>query len=94
MQWIVPETGRYSILFDKSQEELLKLENVMALEHEEAVDECSYAGFSELTVNGLCYCAEHRREVCGICNVDHRITNRLKELDPSIPPEEAMGIAC
>ena len=46
-----------------------------------------------LTCNGLCYCAEHRREVCAACATDHRITNRLAELDSSIPHEKAFEIA-
>ena len=46
-----------------------------------------------LTCNGLCYCTEHRREVCALCFTDHRITNRLVELDPNIPHKKAFKLA-
>jgi len=46
-----------------------------------------------LICNGLCYCAEHRREVCAACCTDHRITNRLAELDQGIPHPKAFNIA-
>merc|ERR1719221_2593981 len=33
-----------------------------------------------LTVNGLCYCASHRMEICGACGYDFRIMNRMRQL--------------
>ena len=33
-----------------------------------------------LTIEGKCYCKEHRNEACGICCVDYRSMNRLASL--------------
>ncbi|GBF91736.1 hypothetical protein Rsub_04040 [Raphidocelis subcapitata] len=49
--------------------------NPQAEEEEDIVSEDD--GFMYTNRRGLCYCSQHRRDICHVCCVDHRMTNDI-----------------
>ena len=74
--YLVPARERYLIQLDGSGEQIgVKPGNLRACEH---VEEKSG---DMVTVHGLNYCTEHRREICSLCSYDFRIMNRMSQLE-------------
>ena len=66
----------------------LKPENLTPVDHNEEADDGGM-----IIVNDLCYCSEHRMEVCGSCGFDFRMMNRMSQLGPDEPMETAERLA-
>ena len=44
-----------------------------------------------LTLNNLCYCKDHRLEICGICSSDYRLMNLFAEINSEMYPDKDLG---